>query len=206
MSDNFYTNLILILKDFSIVLGIALLLLSLVVGVLMVFKPALVSNLNKKGGSSFSFRRSTRVLEIPNIIDHAFYHHHKIVGPVVAITSAYMLYYFTQVYDADVISSFMGNSKYAGIAEGLAYALRLFMLLTSVATLVIGVIMSIRPSLLKGFEAWSNRWISTRQAAKPLAVERDQLNQLVFKYPRLVGIIIISLSLYAAIGLIMVYI
>lgn len=206
MNNNFYENLVIILKDFSLVLGIALLLFSLVVGVLMVIKPAMITRLNQKGSSAFSFRRSTRVLEIPNYVDHAFYHHHRIVGLIITLTSAYILYYFTQVYDAAVIGDIVAGSKYAGIIEILASSVRLFLLFTGLATLVIGLIMIIRPSLLKGFEAWANHWISTRQAAKPLAMERDQVNQLVYKYPRLVGIIIISLSLYAATGLIMIYI
>lgn len=206
MTDNFYSDLMLILKDFSLVLGIAFFSLSLVVGVLMVLKPSIVASLNKKGGSSFSFRRSSRVLEIPNFVDHAFYHHHKIVGPIIIIASLYIFYYFTQVYDADAISRLVAGSKYAGVVEILVSAMQVFLLLTCVVTLVIGVIMFIRPSLLKGFEGWANRWISTRQAAKPLSTERDQVNQLAYKYPRLVGIFIILLSLYAAIRLIMIYI
>lgn len=206
MSDAFYNNLGIILRDFSLVLGIVLLLLSLVVGVMMVFKPDLVASLNKRGSSGFSFRRSTRVLEIPNYVDHIFYRHHRLVGVVITFTSLYMLYYFALIYDSAVILSVMAGSKYAGVVELIAHAIRVVLLLAGVVTLVIGVIMIIRPSLLKGFEAWSNRWISTRQAAKPLVEERNQLNQLVNKYPRLVGIIIITLSLYAANGLIMIYI
>lgn len=206
MSENFYTNLVIILRDFFLVLGIALLLLSLVVGVLLIIKPSIITSLNKKGSSSFSLRRSTRVLEIPNYIDHAFYRHHRIVGIIIMLTSVYMLYYFTQVYDAGVISNFMLASRYAVIVDILAHAMQLILLAAALATLVIGIIMLIRPSLLKGFEAWANRWISTRQAAKPLAIERQQVNQLVYKYPRLVGIIITTLALYAAIGLIMIYI
>lgn len=206
MNDNFINNLVPILKDFALVLGIALLLLSLVVGVLMVFRPTLITSLNKSSGSSFSLRRSTRVLEIPNFVDHVFYHHHKIVGFVITLVSAYMLYYFALLYDAAIITKIMAGSRYAAIGEIVAAATRLFLLLTGVVTLVIGLIMLIRPSLMKGFEAWCNRWISTRQMSKPLASERDQVNQLVYKYPRLVGIIIISLSLYAASGLIMIYI
>lgn len=205
MSENFNNTLVLILKDFSLVLGIALLFLSLVVGVLMVFRPSVIINMNKKAGSSFSFRLSMRVLDVPRYIDHAFYRYHKIIGVIVAVTSIYILHYFTQVYDAATISRFMAGSKYLGITEILTNATRLFLLLTGVITLVIGVIMFIRPSQLKGFEAWCNRWISTRVAAKPLVIERDQVNQLAYKYPRLVGIMIILLSLYAAIRLIMIY-
>lgn len=206
MSDNFYNILMLILKDFSLVLGIVLLLLSLVVGVLMVFKPSVIINMNKKSSFSFGVGRSMRVLDMPRYVDHAFYRHHKIIGVIVAGTSIYILHYFTQVYDAAAISSYMAGSKYSGVIESIVSAMRLFLLLTGTVTLAIGVLMIIRPSLLKGIEGWSNRWVSTRLEAKPLYTDRDQVNQLVYKYPRLVGIIIISLSLYAAIGLIMIYI
>lgn len=206
MSENFYNTLFLILRDFSLVLGATLVFVSLVVGVLLVFKPSVVINWNKKAGSTFSFRLSLRALDIPRYIDRVFYRHHKIIGTIVVFTSIYILYYFTQVFDAGVISSFMAGSAYLGFAEIIAKALQLFLLLTCVATLVIGIIMFIRPSLLKGFEDWSNRWISTPEVTKALFVERDHADQLAFRYPRLVGMAIILLSLYIAIGLIVLYI
>lgn len=206
MSDTSYNELMLLLRDFLLVLGFALFALSFVVGVLMVIKPSIVNRLNKSGGSSFSFRRSSRLLEIPNFVDHVFYHHHKIIGPIIVITALYVMYYFTQVYDANVVSRLMEGSKHAIAAEIVAAGTQIFLLLTSAVILVIGIIMFFRPSLLKGFEAWANQWISTRQAAKPLSTSRDQVNQLAYKYPRLVGITIILLSLYATFGLIMIYI
>jgi len=196
----------LILKGLPMILGVALLFVSLVVGVLMIFKPSVIINLNKKPINFLMFRRSMRALDIPRYIDYVFYRHHKLIGTIITFTSIYMLYYFTLIYDADIISGLVHGSKYADIVKMLANTLQLFLLLTGIFTLIIGVIMVVRPSMLKGFEAWSNRWISTYQIPGLLSADRDQVNQLVYKYPRLVGIIIITLGLYAAIGLIMFYI
>lgn len=206
MSNEISNNLAIILTDFFLVLGVALLILSLAVGIMLVLKPAVIINMNKQVNSTVSLRKSMRALEFPNFIDHVFYRHHRIIGALVSVVSVYMLYYFIKVFDVGVMTGFMASSSYTGVVEILANAMRLFLLMTSVATLVIGIFMFFRPSMLKGFESWSNRWISTRKAAKPLAVERDQVNQLVYKYPRIVGIFIITLSLYAVIGLFMIYI
>jgi hypothetical protein len=79
------------------------------------------------------------------------------------------------------------------------------MLICSAVILLLGIAIFIRPSLIKIVEVWANRWISTRQATRSLSVERDQVNQLVYQYPRFVGGIIVFLSVYACLLLYLVY-
>ena len=166
----------------------------------------MVVDLNRRASTLFSLRRSTKALETPRYIDQAFYNHHKILGVIVTLTSVYVLYYFSVVFDTAIIAGSMAADGYNEIYGILFDAIRITMLLMAVGTLVIGVIVFIRPSLLKGFESWSNHWVSTRRASRALAEEQDQINQLAYNNPKLVGIIVIILSIYAATGLFLIYI
>ncbi len=205
MNENTYNIIIPILKDFSFVVGMALFLLSLVIGLLLIVQPSIIVRLNKQVAKRFSFRRATKFLEVPNDIDRIFYRHHRIIGAIVTLTSAYVLYYFLLVYDAAIIADYVMGSSYAVVYDTLINALRLFMLFSSGFILLIGIAIFVRPSWLKTVEVWANRWISTRQASQPLSVEHDQVNQLAYRYPRTAGLVIVAISLYASILLYLVY-
>lgn len=205
MNENTYHILMPILKDFSFIAGFSLFLFSLVVGLLLVIKPTVIYKLNKKGDRGYSCRRYTKFLEIPNVIDPIFYKHHVIVGTVVTITSAYILYYFLIVYDESLISAYISGLSNALVLDLLINTLRLFMLFCSVFIFFIGLTIVFRPSQIKKVEQWANHWVSTRQKARELSTNHDGINQLAYKYPRVVGSIISILSLYASILLFLIY-
>lgn len=194
------------LTQFLFVIGFVLLLFSLIIGLLLLFQPAVVIRLNRWASALFSLRRSTKALEMPRYVDRAFYNHHKILGVIVTLTSAYVLYYFSTVYDTNALTGSMMHDGYGDIYGMLYDAIRIIMLLTAACSLLIGVIVFIRPSRLKSVESWSNRWVSTRRASRSLAQEKDQINQMAYNNPRLVGIIFVCLSIYAASGLFLIYI
>ena len=205
MNDNTLNIILPILKDFSFVVGMALFLVSLVIGLILMVQPAIIIRLNQQVGKRFSFRRSTKFLEKPNNVDRMFYRHHRIIGTIVTLTSAYVLYYFSLVYDPLVIADYVQGSGNAIALDLLINTLRLFMLVSSGFIVFIGMAIFVRPSWLKTVEVWANRWVSTRQASRSLAVERDQVNQLAYQYPRLAGLVIVVISLYASILLYLVY-
>ena len=193
------------MKDFFFLMGFALFLCSLIVGVLLIVKPSTIVRLNKKTQKGFSFRRVVKFLDMPHEIDALFYRYHRVIGTIVTLVSAYVLYYFTLVYDAVLIKEYFSGSSYGGVVDLLINALRVFMLFSSAFILLIGIAIFIRPSLLKSVESWANRWISTRQVSEPLSENNDRLNQLAYKYPRLIGFIFVILSLYATILLFLFY-
>jgi hypothetical protein len=205
IDDNTYRVLLPLIKDFSFYLGMGLFLVSLIVGLVLIIKPDLIIRLNRRVGKKFSLRRLTKAIEVPNNIDRVFYRHHKIIGIVVTLVASYVLYYFTFVYDANAIAQMLKSHNHGQILDLLVSALRLFMLVSCVVIVLLGITIFFRPSQLKSIEVWANRWISTRQATRSLSVERNQVNQLVDKYPRLIGIMIVFLSVYACLLLYLVY-
>jgi hypothetical protein len=205
IDDNTYRVLLPLIKDFSFYLGMGLFLVSMVVGLTLMINPDLIVRLNKRVGKKFSFRRLTKSVEVPKNIDRIFYRYHKVIGIIVTLVASYVLYYFIFSYDATAIAQMLKSHNHGQILDLMVSTLRLFMLICSAVILLLGIAIFIRPSLIKIVEVWANRWISTRQATRSLSVERDQVNQLVYQYPRFVGGIIVFLSVYACLLLYLVY-
>jgi len=205
MNETTYNMLLLLLKDFAFFISFALFFISLIVGLLLLLKPSIIIQFNSRVDKKFSLRRATKFIEVPNQVDHLFYKHHRILGVVVTLTSAYVLYYFLVIYDAAIIADFLQGSRYAFVFDIVINAGRLFMLICGAVIVLLGVAIFIRPSQLKVVESWANHWVSTRKQAQPLSAEHNSVNQLAYKYPRLTGLIIVILSLYASIFLFLAY-
>ena len=205
MSENTYNILIPLLRDFAFFTAFVLFFVSLIVGLLLLLRPSVIVNLNSRTAKKFSLRRISKVIEVPNYVDHLFYRHHRILGVIVTLISAYVLYYFLVTYNPVLLADYLKSFNYGFVYEIVINAGRLFMLISSAIIVLLGVAIYIRPSQLKSIEHWANHWVSTRKPTQSLSVEHDQLNQLVYKYPRLTGLIIFFLSLYAAIILFFVY-
>ena len=204
MNDVFANTLTALAYDFIHILSLLVLILSLIVGILLLLKPALIIQWNDRFQKSYSMRQQTRSLELARNLDHYFYRHHRFIGTTITLVSGYIFYYFSMSFQNNMFSIiFSGYSPV--ILDLLADWLRILMLFVSTLTLIIGLTILFRPSGLKGFERWANRWISTRQAARPLTRQYHKLDQLLLSYPRMLGIIIVLFSVYAALGLILIY-
>lgn len=205
MNENTYNILIPLLKDFAFFTAFTLLFVSLIVGLLLLLQPSIIVRLNSRVAKKFSLRRISKVIEVPNYVDHLFYRHHRILGIIVTLASAYVLYYFLVVYNPVMLADYLKSFNYGFVYEIVINAGRLFMLISSAIIVLLGVAIFTRPSQLKNVERWANHWVSTRKPTQSLSVEHDQLNQLAYKYPRLTGLIISLLSLYASFFLFIVY-
>lgn len=205
MNEHTYNTLLPLIKDFAYLVGFGMFFVSLLVGLMLIIRPEIIVKLNQRVGKRFSLRQSTKFLEVPNNIDRIFYRHHRIIGLIVTLVAGYVLYYFTFGYDTVVVSEILKTYQHGAIMNLMIASLRLFMQVCCAVIVVLGVAIFFRPSQLKSFESWANRWISTRQASRPLSLERDQMNQLVYKYPRFSGLLIALLSIYASVLLFLVY-
>ncbi len=204
MNDAFLKTLGDISNDFAHVFTLLILLLSLAIGLILIFKPGLVIQWNNRFQKKYSMRQQTKMLEEQRNFDRLFYRHHHIVGAIITLASAYIFYYFSMMFETGMFSMIMPgyNTSILGI---MADWLRVMMLFVSTITLIIGITIFLRPSSLKSFEAWANRWISTRQATRPLAKEYQKLDQLLLAHPRIVGFTVAILSIYSVISLILIY-
>jgi hypothetical protein len=205
MNENIYMTLSPLISEFAYLVGFGLFFISFLVGLMLMVRPDIIVRLNQRVGKKFSLRRSTKVLEMPTNIDRLFYRHHRIIGAIVTLVAGYVLYFFIIGYNAADISEMLKTYNHGAILDLMISSLRLLMQLCSAIIILLGVAIFFRPSQLKNVEAWANRWISTRKATRPLSLDRDQMNQLVYKYPRFSGFLIALLSIYASVLLYLVY-
>jgi hypothetical protein len=83
------------------------------------------------------------------------------------------------------------------VVEWLLDALVLASLTGAAAALFVGLLLWLRPSLLRGIEETSNQWISSRRAERLLDIPRDEVEAFVARHARRVGWLLLlgSLSL-----------
>jgi hypothetical protein len=67
--------------------------------------------------------------------------------------------------------------------------------------MLIGTIVLVRPSALKGFERWANRWLTPRRLTRGVAREYYPLERGVSRYPRTWGVAVALLSAVCLIAL-----
>ena len=195
--DDLYNFFLPAFRDFSLLFGWLWLLVSLLVGLVLVFKPELIGRLNNVTNTSFSFRRATRVLDTPNYIERWIYRHHRLTGILMLATSAYVSFSMLSVLNVNRWLTFFLNDQNNVIVEIALQTAWLFILMISVFAMITSVILFVRPSVLKGFEGWCNQWITTRQMTRSLGEYDNRVDLMVEKYPRTTGALIIIASVYA---------
>ena len=114
------------------------------------------------------------------------------------LASGYILYAFT--FGLDRASAVIGLSRRfnlpSGLVGGLLDALVLSALLGALLAVFVSLFLLLRPSLLRDFEQGANRWVSLRRALKPVEIQREGVDEYVFKYGRQAGILLVLGSLY----------
>jgi len=88
-----------------------------------------------------------------------------------------------------------------GLLVMMVDSLRLFLILGNVAALGAGIVLCLRPSLLKGVEAWADRSYTTRDSTRTLDEMRFQPDRWVGKHPKLAGALAAAGSAYILLNL-----
>jgi hypothetical protein len=194
------SNLSLLMEDALPLLLLAGSLLALLVGLLFLLAPATAVRLNHRLNRWISLRRGIKSMESPHFIERFLYRHHRSFGIVILLSSCYVLYRFGFHYDQQVmLAGITKLTSHRWLADWLLTALLWFMLPAMLIAIMIGAVFAVRPSLLKGFEAIANRWISTRKWLQPIETTHYPLDRWVTLHPRLFGAVTASLAAYLSI-------
>ena len=164
-------------------------LFALLLGLLFVFAPESAKRFSKTNNRWLSLRRTTRPLEVPHLIDRNLYRHHHLVGLFIILSSAYILYRLGFDYHhSQAVAALQGGVVGNGTTTiWLLESLLWFVLPMTIFFLFIGAAIAIKPSSLKGLEALSNRWLSTRKAMQPIERSNYSIDNWVEHHPRLFG-------------------
>lgn len=133
----------------------------------------------------------------PRYKESFFYRHHRIFGMVIIIVSLASLYTLTLYLGIESIIHVL--NKLAGSAfEKWLYVVLYYLLLGCISlTVITGVIMFVRPSVLKSLEKWSNYWIDTDTPLKVLDRENNMPDKILpGSNPRVFGLFVILGAIY----------
>jgi len=104
---------------------------------------------------SQSYRKLRKVLERQWRVERSIYRHHRLFGGIIAIGALTLLLMLGMHHGQEFASGAAHLSRGAYLVELVRVALWVF----AAFALLIGIVIAIRPSAIKGFEALANRWI-----------------------------------------------
>lgn len=175
--------------------------LSLLAGLFMLVAPQQAVALTQLLGRRRSLRRQTRALELPHVSERFFYRYHRVFGVLIVLLALLILFYLGFRFNAQVVIGAFSAGQADIAVEITVKTFELLMWIGAAAAVVVGAVVFVRPSLLKGLEHYSNHWFSTRQATRGLATPLVDVDRLFEAYPRLTGALICAGSAAVLVGL-----
>ncbi|NDP39419.1 MAG: hypothetical protein GZ093_11825 [Rhodoferax sp.] len=172
-------------------------LMGVATALLLIFKPQLLQRINRVANHWVSTRHISQLMDRSIRTERWFYRHHLVMGPLVVVGAGYMLLYFGWLLDrAAALRALKGYIANPPLAGALLDVLLLFALIGAVVALLIGAVYWVRPSLLRGLETQSNRWVSSRKATKVIDVTHEQVDRFVVQHAQGVGWLLLAGSVY----------
>lgn len=136
-------------------------------------------------GSEPWFERLNRRIETSRWV----YRHHRLVGGLITIAASVSLARWATAYDRDVVLATLGRGLQASGMDWIVPALEAIFVSFNVLFLAVGLMVLIRPSLLKLPERYANRWVEV-SADSALDRRYDPLTATLKHHPRPIGTLI----------------
>ncbi len=174
---------------------------ALVAGLLLVFNSAQAFRIAERMNRWVSTRAALRPLEEQRSISRPLYRMHRLVGALICAGALYALIVLGTPYGEMAITKTLSGIGPQRFASFVSESLRIVLLVGNFAALVFGLVFIVRPSALKGVEAWADRQISGRRATKPLEEVRLSTDRFAREHPTLVGAVVATGSLYVMVNL-----
>lgn len=168
----------------------------ILVGAWLLFRPQQIVHLNQYLSRWVGSDKLGMVLDRPRWIDRFFYRHHRLLGAGVFVGATAVLYIFLFHYKLRTISGFIPRGYW-----WLSDAVMSMIIIGSVIAALVGLIVLIRPSLLRDLEKSTNRWISTEQLHARFNVMNLSIEKSLLRHHRVAGASILVGSLYISIAL-----
>ena len=175
--------------------------LGLLVGIMLLIDSQRVLRWNAYLNRWISTGESLRVLDQPHDINRIVYRRHRIVGAVVLVAALYALDVLVFNIQTRPVVRIFRDLANPGTLQLFADSARLFLVAGNVLAILVGMILVLRPSLLKGVEGWTDRQYSPRLSSQNLDEPRYQPDEFVRTHPRLAGIVAAGGSLFVLLSL-----
>jgi hypothetical protein len=168
----------------------------IVSGFWLLIAPGGFARIEAMAGGPFSLRRGLRPFDISRNVDRYFYRHHEAIGLLAIAASTFTLYRTMFDIVPGKVARILINQYPAVVAEWLIASLQYTLLLGNLFAIVVGLVIYVRPSALKDFEARANRWFTARKKTLWLQSRLGNTSEILSNQPRTLGIIILVLSTY----------
>lgn len=140
----------------------------------------------------FSTRRALKALEVPRSFEQRTRGRRLWLGLALAASGAYVLIVLIWAFEGRRLAAALAPGTVGVVAVEWA---RWVLVAGTALAVAVGLMMALAPSALEAFEAWSNRWISSRQALQGVDTMHLALDRLVEAFPKSAGFLILALSL-----------
>jgi hypothetical protein len=187
-TNEFYTWTL----DFLFVTGILL----VPVGIGFMLIPDKVFNIANKLNRWIATDSFFKKLSMPIYKERFFYRHHRLFGFFILLASAICLFMLTVYIGVDSITASLLKLAESEFEKWLFYVLYYVLIAAIILAFLFGLIMFIRPSALKSFEVWSNRWIDTEGPLKILDRNKDLPDRILPGNPRIFGLVVTLSAIY----------
>jgi hypothetical protein len=133
-------------------------------------------------------------------LERPFYRFHLVTGPSILIAGLYVLYQAVLVLGSADIGRVLGSdASVSGMwVDILVDAAFGWIYISCAIAIVVGIIVTIRPSYLKGIEFRLNTWVDTENTTNKLDKRLNLLDEWVTSNPRIFGILSLSGSVLVA--------
>lgn len=169
--------------------------LTAITGLLLLLVPGWLLRLSERLNVWIDTSSWFRKLDEPHQLERLFYRHHVVMGALILAGSLYSLWFIWRLQGGELLVLFPAAANRV-LLEILQSVLIHVLLLGNLLALVIGLVVIVRPSLLKGLESRANRWVSSDRALSSLDKRVDVADRIIPGYPRLLGLLILLGSLY----------
>ncbi|MFN7085115.1 MAG: hypothetical protein ACK4N4_00640 [Burkholderiales bacterium] len=171
---------------------------SLAYGVWLLLQPEQALRFNRRVSAWVSTEKVVQTLDQPHSIERIVYRYHRIYGALLLAGGLFTLYVMAAGRWSRDVRSALGLGEWSWLVGDVTSAL---MVIIGILATALGIVIVIRPSLLRGIEARLNRWIATDQDLQPLDSVHDAPDRFAARHARAVAVLIVAGSLYVLVAL-----
>lgn len=192
-----YTSLLgSLLFDSLMLFALVAAVVGLLIGLWLLLSPGGYNRAAEIANRSFSLRRALRPVEISRSIERFVYRHHKPIGLAIILGSIFTLYRTLFELTPERLAGLLTHDTSLSGATWVFQALLITLIITNLFAMVVGLVIHIRPSALKPFEAGANHWVSVRRKTRWLEQRINITDHLLHARPRTMGFFLTLLSAY----------
>lgn len=185
----------------GLLLSLALgLVASAIVGLFMLVRPERLFSVNERWSRWIDTTGQFEALDRPYSLERIFYRHHRLTGALITLGSSFVLWQWMFAYRRSGVFSMLAArwsqpelSWAVSAGEWIVVGLHLLIL-------VVGLVILLRPSLLKAIESGGNRWHQPK-VAQGLDHVYSPLERGFQLHPRVSGLSLLLASTWCLSGL-----